>query len=349
MLSSPAYPGIPAGKLLVRNGATLLLSAPSLSGDITLPASITALEAGCLAGTGVTGITVPDGITVINKGAFASSERLSAVTLPSSVSTIGEFAFAECPLLTSVNIPPAAVVGFRAFRNSGITAVTVPAGARLANEVFSECYRLQEANIQTVQIGDGTFINCTALEQVTLSPSLMEIPRSTFAGCTALSTVNSDTSGTVVLPAPLEGLLDKAFFNCRSITTVDMSGLSGLVAINPNVFSGCTALVNVTLPSGLTQINTGAFNDCSSLAAINIPAPVTRLGDKVFRNCSMLQQVTVRAAVPPTITMIPSVNGVLYNTFYANHVPLTFHVPADSLAAYQTAWAALGANFTAIE
>jgi hypothetical protein len=349
MLSSPAYPGIPAGKLLVRNGVTLLLAAPSLGGAITLPASITSLGEGCFSGNAaLTGVIVPEGGTSIGPRTFFRCANLAAVTLPASVTAIGQFAFMETPLLASVTIPASAAVADRAFLQSGITALTVPSGARLGVEVFMNCVKLREADIQTVQFGYGLFTYCSELEQITLPASLREIPRNTFAGCVNLSTVNAVTPGTAALPASLVELRDSAFSECRSIVTVDMSGLTELVTLNASAFYHCRALANVTLPPGLSQISNAAFDGCVSLAALDIPAGITRLGLTAFKGCSALRDVTIRAVQPPSITMT-QLNPGINNTFYENHADLTFHVPSGAVNAYRTAWAALGAIFTAIE
>jgi hypothetical protein len=348
MFSSPAYPavGIPAGKLLVRNGATLVRAAPSLGGNITLPASITLGERCFSQNVAITGLTVPDGISAIPARAFQGCGNLASVTLPASVTAIGEFAFAQCPLLASVALPPSAVVGERAFGDSGLTAITVPPGARLSFEVFMNCVKLREEDIQTVQFGYGLFTYCLELEHVTLPASLREIPRNTFAGCVNLSTVNAESPGTVNLPVSLERMGESAFGGCAKITTVDMSGLTELDTIYLYAFSDCALLAHVTLPPGLAEIHNSAFRQCVGLAALDIPAAVTRLGNAAFMRCSTLRNVTIRAVQPPSIMIDPH-NSQYNNTFYGNYQPLTFHVPAASVSAYQTAWSGLGAAFTA--
>ncbi len=63
--------------------------------------------------------TVPDGVTCIEKEAFASCPGLNGVTLPASVTSIGQMAFINSGELTGVyfkgNAPDNANVGWRAF------------------------------------------------------------------------------------------------------------------------------------------------------------------------------------------------------------------------------------------
>ena len=52
--------------------------------------------------SGLTNVTIPDGVTEIGDEAFRECSRLTNVTLPSSMTSIGNSAFASCSGLTSV-------------------------------------------------------------------------------------------------------------------------------------------------------------------------------------------------------------------------------------------------------
>ena len=53
--------------------------------------------------SGLTSITIPDGVTSIGYKAFRKCTALASITIPDSVTSIGEAAFAECSALTTVN------------------------------------------------------------------------------------------------------------------------------------------------------------------------------------------------------------------------------------------------------
>jgi len=55
--------------------------------------------------TGLTSVTIPDGVTTIGNSAFIGCTSLTSVTIPDSVTTIGNYAFWGCTSLTSVTIP----------------------------------------------------------------------------------------------------------------------------------------------------------------------------------------------------------------------------------------------------
>ncbi|MBQ5334391.1 MAG: leucine-rich repeat domain-containing protein, partial [Oscillospiraceae bacterium] len=54
--------------------------------------------------TGLTSITIPDGVTSIGKLAFSSCTKLTSITVPDSVTCISELAFSSCTGLGSVKL-----------------------------------------------------------------------------------------------------------------------------------------------------------------------------------------------------------------------------------------------------
>lgn len=54
--------------------------------------------------TGLTNVTIPNGITSIGEGVFSGCTGLTSVTISDSVTSIGEWAFSNCTGLTSVTI-----------------------------------------------------------------------------------------------------------------------------------------------------------------------------------------------------------------------------------------------------
>jgi hypothetical protein len=80
--------------------------------EITLPKSLKSIGMGAFWGTGLTSITIPEGVTALgefdgsNAGSvFFGCENLTSVTLPESLEEIWDSTFASCPELTTVNLP----------------------------------------------------------------------------------------------------------------------------------------------------------------------------------------------------------------------------------------------------
>ena len=92
--------------------------------DIITPSSITlsqvyALGANEFKGmTGVTGVTLNDGLTSIGASAFEGCTKLTSITIPASVTSIGANAFKDCTSLTSVTILGNPTIGDGAFPES---------------------------------------------------------------------------------------------------------------------------------------------------------------------------------------------------------------------------------------
>ena len=76
--------------------------------------------------TGLTSITLPEGVTSIDWNAFYECAALTSITLPESVTSIGTYGFYKCPL-SSVTIPAnVTYLGTAAFgENSSLTDVYV--------------------------------------------------------------------------------------------------------------------------------------------------------------------------------------------------------------------------------
>ncbi len=74
--------------------------------------------------SGLTSVTIPEGVTRIEAIAFDSCTSLKSVTIPEGVTYIGELAFNSCRSLTSVTIPASLTVCDQAFYGLNLTKVT---------------------------------------------------------------------------------------------------------------------------------------------------------------------------------------------------------------------------------
>lgn len=67
--------------------------------------------------TGLTSITIPDGVTKVFSSAFGGCTSLASVTIPDSVAEIGSGAFTGCPKLVDIKMPSNITLGDYAFRS----------------------------------------------------------------------------------------------------------------------------------------------------------------------------------------------------------------------------------------
>ena len=78
---------------------------------------------------GLTGISIPDGVTTIDERAFAGCPYLGKVNFPNSLTNIDELAFVDCFNLKDIVIPDNVTkIGEDAFGEITILTLSVPKG-----------------------------------------------------------------------------------------------------------------------------------------------------------------------------------------------------------------------------
>ena len=115
-----------------------------------------------------TQITVPSGISVIGKKAFAGNKELHGITIPDTVTRIEEEAFYRCENLESVVLPQ--------------TLLTIQ------GNVFGYCSSLTAIDIpQSVHtVHDLAFNCCACLEELFIPSGVSHFSRSALNGCSSL-------------------------------------------------------------------------------------------------------------------------------------------------------------------
>ena len=72
-------------------------------------------------------VTLPEGLTNIQKEAFNGCFALRSVSLPESLQSIGDSAFDWCRSLTEITLPEGLrTIGCHAFESTGLTALKLP-------------------------------------------------------------------------------------------------------------------------------------------------------------------------------------------------------------------------------
>ena len=124
---------------------------------IGLSANITEIGRYAFAYSGLTGITVPEGITRIETCTFSSCENLQNVVLPEGVTYLGDSCFSDCKNLQHITLPESlTAIGQSAFKScSSLTAVVIPKNVTsIGSRVFHECRTLSSL---TVAPGNPTY------------------------------------------------------------------------------------------------------------------------------------------------------------------------------------------------
>ncbi len=300
--------------------------------------------------SGLTSITISEGVTSIGNYAFYNCSGLTSITILSSVTSIGEDAFDGCASVIYTEYGNGKYLGNAENQylilvsavNTSITEVTIHSQtAVISDYAFSYCRGLTSITIPSsvTSIGNRAFYNCSSLTSITVESGntvyrsegncLIEIATNTLIlGCK-----NS------VIPIGVTSIGDAAFYGCSGLTSITIP--RGVMSIGVCAFCECSGLTSITIPSSVTSIGRGAFADCNklesvtfeegsllesigeyafngcrSLTSITIPSGVTIIGDSAFSGCSNLVEVCNQSAL--SITKGSSGNG--YVGYYALNV-----------------------------
>lgn len=259
-------------------------------------------------------VVVPEGVVTIAWGAFRDADTVTEVVLPDSVTTIDTYAFDGCTALERITLGSGVtVIGKDSFQNcTALTEITIPDNVTTLGEgAFLGCTSLKRvtvgSGITTVQ-KNYVFHNCTAIEEMELSPELelsiavnllqsaspthMVIPEGvTGLGYNAGFPLDTSKLVSITFPDSITAIPEKLFQNCRNLERVDLG--NGVKTIGAKAFSGCSSLSSVVFSDSLTSIESSAFQDCSSLSAVELPRGLTSIGKNAFQGCSSISAVTL--------------------------------------------------------
>lgn len=161
----------------------------------------------------------------------------------------------------------------------------------------------------TVNIGNGGFQGCTALNSVafvqpTGQTDKISLGHNAFYGCSALHSIDLalvDSMGggsfaesgldSVFVPSGIKHLGDSLFFNCPSLAIAELE--EGISEVAASMFWNDTQLNRVVLPKTVTTIGHYAFAKCRSLTNIELPDGVSTLSENMLWGCTGLTEITL--------------------------------------------------------
>ena len=131
------------GMLYSKDKTNLILAGKAITGEHTLCPSIMGFSwAPFQNATGEFSIILPEGLTMINNGAFMSAMNMTSITLSSTIKEIGEAAFHGCGGLKEIIIPEGVTkIGTRSFMFcSGLQSIVLPKTIiSIGNDAFIGC------------------------------------------------------------------------------------------------------------------------------------------------------------------------------------------------------------------
>ena len=229
-------------------------------------------------------VVIPEGVTSIRPYAFADrsgtysgeNDSIHSVTVPEGVEILGRGAFAECKELDKVTLPQSLKkIEWHAFDYwNEVRGVYI-------SDLASWCHLEidDEGNVfDHFESAGNLYLNGVLVEDLVIPDGVTQIGQNAFAGCRSLKSV--------VIPDSVRIIKSGAFENCRNLRKVLLS--DNLTEIGDKAFKCCVRLSGITLPASLQRIGAEAFCD-SHITGIKIPRNVTRIGASAFADCCSLK------------------------------------------------------------
>ena len=273
--------------------------------------------------TQITGVLLPDTVTVIAEQAFEGCTQLRRIGFSSALERIGSRAFFGCTSLKEVAVPHTVnTVAAGAFSGcTSLTSLTVEEGNKNYYSSGNCVIRNSDLTVMTgctnsvipeeVQAIARSAFEGSEFETIALPDGLTSIEADAFRNCAALATAE--------LPASLETLAGNAFSGCallRSLTVAEENPVfraegnciirksdgvliagcesselpaSGITAIGDYAFERYAGR-EIDLPEGLERIEAYAFAE-SALVRVGLPDSIKSIGEYAFEHCTSLQEI----------------------------------------------------------
>ncbi len=278
--------------------------------------------------SGLSSLTLPEGLSTIGRSAFQGCIGLTSLTLPEGLSTIETSTFQGCTGLTSLTLPEGlSTIGTSAFQGcTSLASLTLPEGlSTIGRSAFQDCTNIEEASFPgSLQfIGTNSFYRCTRLRRINI-PSLENWISIQYADAASAPFYSSREghlyiSGTeikvAVLPQSITDLGQYTFYYCTGIEELTLP--SGLANVHSNAFYGCKSLKKANIATlaswmGITFENQGAapfnasgeghlFVGGKELKEPLIQEEITAFSDYAFHNCTGFTKMTLEPTVPPSL------------------------------------------------
>ena len=280
--------------------------------SISLPSSLTSIGDWAFSNTGISSVSIPEGITDIKGRVFNSCQNLISIVFPSSLKYIGEYAFAGCASLSKINLPESLeTIGKESFSYCPlIKNVTIPASVNIIGEgVFMNCNELESVtmkNANPADIASNTFSNCdNAILYVPRGSRTRYLTEYFWKDFKEIIETDYDYSGTIYSDGDIRpngtfswivsGVRMKFRIVDEEAKTVEVG--NGLVASIDNSTVG-----EITIPSQIalsngsyTVVGLGekAFSDCTALTNVQMPNGILYIGRYAFWHCEELTSINI--------------------------------------------------------
>lgn len=253
-----------------------------------------------LVGTGVSVCRLPEVVTTIGEGAFAST-RVRSLAIPLSVTKVGDFAYSGCEQLEKVRLASEVQLGKGVFKGC-VKLSEVEFGydiAEIPEAMFDGCRSLAvNPPLSVLKIGAFAYRG-SSIVNLEL-PAVSEIGSYAFADMSALTSVTISTDHNVNVGTG-------AFFNDGALANIPLGDAS----------IGALALAH-TAPSGTLTVNSetigeAAFANDTRTDTLAFGLAVRNIGKDAFRNMTLLSLIDAGQFTAPVEDVDPTAFSGLEN------------------------------------
>lgn len=294
------------GVLFDKAMTTVVLCPAGLAGSYAIPNTVTNIGVGAFATcSALTNVTFPNGLASIGHDAFSFCDSLTSATIPGSVTSIGLVPFYSCGSLTNITVaganPNYTSVGGVLFDKALTSLIQYPAG-------MGGSYAMPNS---VINLGAGAFAGSAGLTNVTIGNQVTSISVGAFSSCSGLMSITIPDSVTSI------GL--EALDECPSLASVTIG--NGVTNIDTYAFINCSGLTNVLFGNHVISIGNFAFCQCYDLASVTFPGSLKSLGLAAFSSCYSLTNVTFGSGITNIGTSAFSGCPNLYQAYFLGNAP----------------------------
>ena len=244
----------------------------------------------------LTSINIPEGITKIEGSTFSNCDALRSVTFPSTLQKIEGWSFYSCDTLQSLTIPNTITyIGEYAFCDCyNMQSLTIPTSVKkVEDRAFGSNYNLKQIDILAS--------NYQEVCEGNLNKQLYYASDQNNGATRRLFVGGTELKGDVVLPEGITTISELAFYNCKTINSIELP--STITSINNNSLNGISIIhLNATTPPTITSTNiidVDAFivlPDAATLATYQAHPVWSEFGTRLISKDAMqIREVTVMA------------------------------------------------------
>lgn len=241
-------------------------------------------------------VWIPNSVSQIGSGTFASSANLARVHLPDHLKTVPEKAFSNCAKLSEISLP------------GEITLVY--------GNAFNGCSSLGEIVLpktltELVLQYDGAFTGCDSLEKIVVEQLPVKDENKNSSGEDSSSGDSSVGGSEASKEQPKENAYGNGYYYVENGCLMSKSRMlikaldgfefpSDVTSIGYYALDGRKELTDVVLPNTISMLYGGAFSDCVNLESIKLNDGLSVIGtsgEPVFKNCKKLTSLEIPSSV----------------------------------------------------